>query len=254
MFGGTARYVTDARQHHLVDDSSFLLLNKGHNYEFEKRSTVPIETFCIFFPADLVPAVAHQSVLTDESCLENEISRCKEFNHYEYLRPHEGAVSQRILRIRSALLLMHLDDARLEEELILLAFDLISENKNIERKIAELPYAKYKTRSELFRRIHVARDHIHAHYSDPFSLTETARVASMSPFHFLRSFSQIIGETPLTYLQRVRLQQATGLLRQTKLPISEVAFRVGYQSLASFSTLFKKHYRIAPSEYRRVTN
>lgn len=254
MFGGSARYVVGGRQYHRVDDSCFLLLNRGHDYVVEKKSAKAIETFCVFFPADLVPAVAQQCTSPDYRLLDDERDTWPQFNHYEHQRPHEGAISRHILKLREIFLSKQLDDEVLEEQLSFLALRIVTEHLGIRKRISGLPQAKLKTRSELFRRIHLARDYIHAHFAEPFSLNETARYVSMSSFHFLRSFSQITGETPLSYLQQLRIDRSEWLLRRTDLTVSEIAFRVGYQSPASFSTLFKKHKLVSPSEYRRLQN
>lgn len=110
------------------------------------------------------------------------------------------------------------------------------------------------TRFELYQRIHRARDFIHASYAKSLTLSDAAQSAAMSSFHFLRTFRQITGETPMTYLQRVRIEQAAWLLRKTALQVSEIAFQVGYQSLASFSALFAKRIQMPPSTYRRTNS
>jgi len=250
MFGGTATYILDGRQHHRIDDSCFLLLNKGHDYIIEKKAAKPMETFCVFLPAELVPAVAHQCTSTDDELLDLPEDRWPQFNDFEHRRPHGSAVSQRVLTVRSMLMSGQLDDASLEEALYFLAIDIVSEHRGIQKRIANQSQARMTTRLELYRRIHISRDYMHAHLREPQPLLETARAASLSPFHFLRSFRQIIGETPRRYLQRVRINHAKFLLHKTNLSISEVAFQVGYQSLPSFSSLFRTHTGASPSQYR----
>jgi len=78
-----------------------------------------------------------------------------------------------------------------------------------------------------------------------------ARVA-MSRSAFAARFAQLVGEPPLTYLTRWRMQKATRLLRGGRASIGEVASRVGYEAEAAFSKAFKRWTGVAPGAYRRA--
>ena len=255
MFGGSVRYVTDARKEYCVDDSCFLILNEGHGYTFEKNAATIVETFCIFFPANMAASVAHDiGTATDELLESPEPEGRPAFNFYEHCRPHGDAISHGIARLRSKLMNRQLDDAILDQELLLLLAAMVTDHALIRKRVSELPWSRPATRAELFRRIHQARDYIHANLAKPFSLKDTAQIATLSPYHFLRSFKIITGETPLAYLQRLRVERAKMLLCRTRLSISEIAYGVGYKSIASFSTLFKRYNHVSPSEYRSHAN
>jgi len=78
-----------------------------------------------------------------------------------------------------------------------------------------------------------------------------ARVA-MSRSAFAARFAHLVGEPPLTYLTRWRMQKATRLLRSGHASIAEVASRVGYEAEAAFSKAFKRWTGVAPGAYRRT--
>ncbi|MBQ8092765.1 MAG: AraC family transcriptional regulator [Clostridia bacterium] len=82
------------------------------------------------------------------------------------------------------------------------------------------------------------------------SISEMARMASMSEYYFIRVFRQMIGVTPRQYLIAARMNQARYLLATTSLTVSEIAQRVGYASESMFCQTFKKTQHITPSEYR----
>ena len=255
MFGGSARYVTDSRKEHCVDDSCFLILNQGHGYTFEKNPATVVETFCIFFPENMAASVSYDIETAPEKLLESPESEGRPaFNFYEHCRPHGDAISLRIARLRSEMMNRQLDDAFLDQEIRLLLASMVADHALIRKRVSELPWSRPTTRAELFRRIHQARDYMHANLSNPFSLNETAKFAALSPYHFLRSFKIVTGETPLAYSQRIRIERAKWLLCRTRLPVSEIAHKVGYESPASFSTLFRKHSQVSPSEYRCIAN
>jgi AraC-like DNA-binding protein len=82
-------------------------------------------------------------------------------------------------------------------------------------------------------------------------LVDCADEAGLSPWHLLRSFRGAFGETPKEFLTRLRLERAQHLLTVTDRPVTEVCFDVGFSSLGTFSTLFKRAVGCPPTEYRR---
>src|SRR6185436_3318898 len=107
------------------------------------------------------------------------------------------------------------------------------------------------TRHELYRRVSLARDYLHALFADPITLADAAAVACLSQNHLLRSFRQLYGETPHQFLTRRRLAEAKRLLARTQTPVTQVCLNVGFESLGSFSTLFRKRFGLSPAEFRR---
>jgi len=85
---------------------------------------------------------------------------------------------------------------------------------------------------------------------EPLSLREHARLAGMSTFHFLRQFQKTFGTTPHRLVIEFRLARAKELLTETDLSVTEVCFECGYQSLGSFSFLFRRAVGCSPREYR----
>jgi AraC family transcriptional activator of mtrCDE len=65
-------------------------------------------------------------------------------------------------------------------------------------------------------------------------------------------FTAVMGETPMTVLRDLRMRQAAHYLRTTDLAIDQIAELVGYASRSSFVRVFRRTYRVEPSEYRAV--
>jgi AraC-like DNA-binding protein len=97
-----------------------------------------------------------------------------------------------------------------------------------------------------------ARDLIDGRYADPLDLAALARTAHVSPRHFSRSFRRTFGETPHQYLLTRRLERARYLLRTTEMQIVQVCLEVGFTSVGSFTTTFRRHVGLSPMDYRRV--
>jgi AraC family transcriptional regulator len=81
-------------------------------------------------------------------------------------------------------------------------------------------------------------------------LNALARDSAMSPYHFLRTFRQVIGMTPHQYILRARLHHAATRLRESTDPVSAIAFRAGFKDLATFNRRFRRLIGMTPSSYR----
>ena len=102
----------------------------------------------------------------------------------------------------------------------------------------------------LARRIVRAKQFIDTNYFASLDLNGISRSAHFSPFHFLRLFKKTYQKTPLSYLRSLRIDQARKLLETSDLSVREICFRVGFESDASFSLLFKKYLGRSPGAYR----
>lgn len=87
-------------------------------------------------------------------------------------------------------------------------------------------------------------------YEQPLSVEEIASHAGFSHFHFIRFFHRTYGITPHQYLTRKRIQQAQRLLATSDMSVTEICLEVGFQSLGSFSNLYRRQTGYAPSEHR----
>lgn len=105
--------------------------------------------------------------------------------------------------------------------------------------------------SDLHERLCRARRYIDECYDLPLDLTEISKQACLSRYHFLRLFRDTFETTPHQYLIQRRIEKAKELLRSRGLSVTEVCFEVGFQSLGSFSSLFRRCVGHAPINYRK---
>ena len=73
----------------------------------------------------------------------------------------------------------------------------------------------------------------------------------MSPYHFLRTFRQVVGMTPHQYVLRTRLHRAAVRLRGSEDPIGTVAFEAGFNDLSTFNHRFRRLMGVSPGAYRK---
>lgn len=106
-------------------------------------------------------------------------------------------------------------------------------------------------RKEYISRINRVIDYIDNNIEKELSLEILASEACFSPFHFHRIFSAFVGETLNNYTKRIRLEKcASTILNDEETPISEIAFKYGFNSISVFSRSFKDYFDISASELR----
>jgi AraC-like DNA-binding protein len=91
---------------------------------------------------------------------------------------------------------------------------------------------------------------LHARPGDPWTLAELARQAASSRSKLAERFAELVGQPPMQYLTRWRMQVAANLLTQGSAKVSSIARDVGYDSEAAFSRAFKKATGSAPGGWR----
>ena len=104
--------------------------------------------------------------------------------------------------------------------------------------------------SEVHERLCRARTYIDECYDLPLDLNEISKQACLSRYHFLRLFREAFATTPHQYLIQRRIEKAKELLRSRRISVTDVCFEVGFQSLGSFSSLFRRRVGDAPVNYR----
>jgi AraC-like DNA-binding protein len=105
--------------------------------------------------------------------------------------------------------------------------------------------------TDIYQRIVTAKVYIDENYHEPIGLEIISQQAFLSRFHFHRLFTQVYRHTPHQYLTRKRMDKAKDLLAENK-PVTEVCYELGFESIGSFSTLFKKEIGFAPQYYRNM--
>ncbi len=111
----------------------------------------------------------------------------------------------------------------------------------------EAPPGETTSRNSLRR----AKAYIDQNYATELKISEVAKQAGVSTSQLQRIFRDALGMTYSAYLTTIRMQKAKELLASTDRPITEIAFEIGYNDSNYFSTAFRKHEGISPSQYRR---
>ena len=250
MPAGWSRWQT-ARAGYRIDGDRFLVLNHGAAYSLSRDDDEPQESFCPFFAADFVEGV-HGVVIRSETSLLDQGADVPpvplEFREQLY---DDGAVLGQLRRMRMLLRDPDAAPEQLAVEFYELAEGLLRLRVDVQRAIDHLPARRSATREELHRRLQRGREYLHSNFTGPVSLADVARAACLSSHHFHRLFRAAFGCPPHAYVTTLRLERAAGLLARTELPIADVCFAVGFESVGSFSALFRRRTGLTPTAFRR---
>lgn len=93
--------------------------------------------------------------------------------------------------------------------------------------------------------------YVQNHIDSPMTIPQLAKMANLNPTYFSNLFSQLIGTSPLQYINKRRMEKAQELLLGTDETLYEIAHQIGINDEYYFSRLFKKHVGISPNHYRK---
>lgn len=98
--------------------------------------------------------------------------------------------------------------------------------------------------------IEKAKEYITRHFTGDISLAEVADYCNISPFHFSRIFKTFTSISPHQFLLAIRLKNSELLLKETTLPVADIAFSSGFNSIEHFTAAFRQKYKSPPAKFR----
>ena len=123
---------------------------------------------------------------------------------------------------------------------------LIDPNRN-----SQAPYSIFiQSERHKDREVLKAEQYMIEHLDSNIIIDQVAEFVCISPRHFKRRFKNATGESPLNYLQKLRIDEAKNRLENTLESINEITRRIGYEDDSAFRRLFKRHTSLSPREYR----
>lgn len=94
-------------------------------------------------------------------------------------------------------------------------------------------------------------EYIDKHICDTFVIEKLASIINLSESRFKHRFKKEVGMPPAEYISRTKVKKAEMMLRNTSIPIADIAYELGFSSPAYFATVFKQYSRITPSSFRK---
>ncbi|MEZ4775881.1 MAG: AraC family transcriptional regulator [Bacteroidia bacterium] len=251
---GEEFYRVDQFPYH-VRTGEYLLVNDRRDIQCNLESESPVEGLCVYLNKDLIREVyrdlrASRRIPLDIPMFDVS-GRMEICEHVYKARGNElgNYLIELSARIRQSpnRQLQDLDDI-----IRTLAEKLIRSQLRVFEQLERLSSTKLSTKKELYRRLCMARTHIHSNLNDPLDLDTLAQVACLSKFHFIRLFKEVFDQTPRQYLITRRLEAASSLLVNSSKSFHEICQEVGLKDSSSFGRLFKRSFGATPHIYRRI--
>jgi AraC-like DNA-binding protein len=248
---GEVTWIIDGRNL-VVNGDTFLILNDGQKYSMNVDAPRPVETCCAFFRQGFVERVAQDMTSPLQASLDAPTRTAPPLTFLARLHTDKKGTILPRLRSLAERCGEQLQPSSFEEDFLILSEELTILHGEIAEQIARIPAARRATQEELFRRLQVAREFLHAKVSERVSLEEVAREACLSRYHLHRAFVQTFRETPHAYLTTLRLNRARSLLKAGH-SVTEASLEVGFSSMSAFSRLFRTRFGVSPSsEIRKI--
>lgn len=233
---GAADYRSEGRAYRLTG-STQLLLDRGQPYRMAMRGQS--ESFVLFFPQQAADAAweAHSG----------RSERVPEIPTVAAASPLP--LQQLLEQLRTAAQATHPTGTRLHElccAVLSQVMALAADRRGLATRIPALRPAR---REELLRRLLRAEAYL-VESGAGATLSGAAAAAALSPFHLIRLFDAVFGNTPLAYAAARRLERACEALVHTRHSIAEIAQAVGYESRNAFDRAFVRRFGMTPGAAR----
>lgn len=238
-----------------VNDDQFLVMNRGTQYDVtaEDNADITMLAFCFNeeFVSDFVTSVSQTEVqLLDSFDLYKSDVKSLEFPLHTLLVGESiGPMVQGIVNAKMQLGADEVDDYCIFNKVL---ETVVRNNKSSIDSFKGQDIVKNSTKVELYKRLSIARDYIHAHFSEDLNLSELSRVACLSPYHFHRAFKNTFNITPKKLVTHLRIERAKWLLENRSYSVQMVCQEVGFRDVSSFTRLFASYTAVTPSVYRSM--
>ena len=127
---------------------------------------------------------------------------------------------------------------------------LAAQQAGVRELVDRCPGRSLRRRRQVFARMQRAWLYLAGNLDRPVRVAELAQLGSVSVWYFTKTFHAIYGEGPQAASTRLRLAHAAGLLRATRLSVSEAGAACGFENNCSFSRAFRARFGMPPSRYR----
>lgn len=230
-----------------VEPGRYLLLNAGQTAASFIAPGGRIDSLSVLFSRAFAADVLRAITTADDVLLDDpSAASAPPPTFFERTYPADPLVARALVRARANAL----TPAALEEALHELLEAIVSAHRGARAESERVPAMRPATRRELYRRLCRARDFLAASLGAPLLLEDLARVACLAPHRLLRLYRDTFGETPHRDHVRRRLEHARVLLSRG-MPVGEAGRAIGFESLGSFSTLFRRRYGVSPRDLHR---
>jgi AraC-like DNA-binding protein len=233
-----------------VRPGQFLILNDDQCYSFRIDHGEKVRSLSIFFKKDFASSVFRDAINTEKDMLENPYDSLETLEFYQTL--YELGPEMQIRLSRLICSLENEPDAgfAMDGHLIDILNQLIQKHKSELYRTKTVNALRPNTRTEIYKRLCIAKDLLHSSYMDSPDLKTIGSIACLSVPQLVRQFKSVFHTTPHQYLTRIRLDRAADLLKYSNKPVHEITWMCGFENVSAFCRAFKTQHAVKPLEFR----
>jgi len=230
-----------------VRPGQFLILNDDQPYSCHINKNTPARIISIFFKKEFASAVLRDS--TDTIASDHPTNPPIEF--FQTLYDLEPTLHQKLHIFINHLNTHGYNSDAVDEYLVFFLHHLIRTHRSELARAASINALKPTTRTEIYKRLNIAKDLLHSSYHEPIDLESLSKASCLSVPQLVRHFHAAFHETPHRYLKALRLRHAAEKLTNTTTPIREITWQCGFDDPSAFCRAFKSTYGTQPEAYRK---
>ncbi|RPE12498.1 AraC family transcriptional regulator [Chitinophaga lutea] len=236
-----------------IRPGQFLILNDEQHYSCRVDKGVHVKILSVFFQQEFASSVLHDALHREDALLDDPFhpgtTRPEFFQALNAVTPE---LQLQLSRLLGALDNQGYNRTMTDEYLVFLLHYLLRTHRSDIKRVGDVHALKAITRTEVYKRLCIAKDLLHSSYTDNPDLEALSRAACLSVPQLVRQFKAVFRTTPHQYLIRIRLHHAAELLQHTGAPVQEIAWQTGFEDASAFSRAFKSMFGVQPMNYRKL--
>ena len=237
-----------------VRPGQFLILNDDQSYSCNIDSTEKVRVLSVFFKKEFASSVFRDALNSEEMLLDGPFNNDgKSLEFFQTLHHITPKLQVQLSGLITALDSQGYNSAMMDEHLVFLLHHLIQTYKSESNQAKKVSALKPGTKTEIYKRLCIARDILHSSYMDDTDLNAISSSACLSVTQLMRQFKIVFNTTPHQYLIQIRLKHAADLLKRTGKPVHEISWMCGFNNVSAFCRAFKSAYGVQPISYRKVS-
>lgn len=241
-----------AGHRHTLHPDNYLITPQGADYRTEIAADEAVEVLIFGFQPQFMRKALVQLTHNSEQQLDDPEAEAHELPDFWTTSYPRSTYLDQLLKSGKEFIFARENSAIALEAFNYELLDSVIANHLTESQREDLvPAKKPAVRQELFRRLRLARTYMSACLEQQLTLKEIARTVQLSPFHFLRLFKAVYRQSPMQYLNAVRLRKAQYLLQHADESIAAVAQAVSFSDQGAFARWFRRNTEQTPTLVRQ---
>jgi len=251
VISGEETYIVNGKAYD-IKSGSYLIANQFAEGKVIIDSKSPVAGLCIDIAPNLIAEAVASFIRPDTYFPDNALSTF--FNTSGFLENQYQAkntiIGQDLIEL-SNIYSKQPELPRVIPDVVFynIAEHFVADHIGLYRQLQQIPAIKQQTKNELMRRLQIAKAFMDEQFLTLPTIKYIATQCNLSEFHFFRLYKKVYGETPYHYMLKKRMEFAAMLLKDPQISVTDVAGMSGFADVYAFSKAFKKHFRVAPSQF-----